>query len=200
MGNHDEPKVVQALHFLTIGSFPRAYAEDLVARISRRVSVPCRLSDSTLRSPLPLLPEREQLDADALLTHLEKGPTDPGTIIIGLTLLDIGVRIFTFVFGQARHNGFAALVSLARLKPEFYGLAPDSDLTLRRAVTEILHELGHIAGLTHCVDFDCLMHFAANVESIDLRGASYCDTCKAALPPGLRVSWPRDEEPTNESP
>ena len=54
----------------------------------------------------------------------------------GMTLQDLGIRIFTFVFGQARHQGRVALVSLARLKPEFYGLASDSDLTLRRAVTE----------------------------------------------------------------
>jgi predicted Zn-dependent protease len=29
------------------------------------------------------------------------------------------------------------------------------------------------------------MHFAANVESIDLRGATFCAACAAALPPHL---------------
>jgi archaemetzincin len=193
MGNRDEPTAIQALHFLTIGSFPRAIAEDLVARVSRRVSAPCRLSDSTLGSNLPILPDREQVDADSLLRLLEEVRVAQGTILVGMTLRDLGIRIFTFVFGQARHHGHAAVVSLARLKPEFYGLAPDPDLILRRAVTEILHELGHIAGLTHCVDFNCLMHFATNVESIDLRGASYCDTCRAELPEGLTdPRWPFD--------
>ena len=185
MGNREKPTAIQALHFLTIGSFPRSLAENLTARVSRRVSVPCRLVDTNLKVDLPLLPDREQVDAEALLKHLEEVRIAPGNILVGMTLRDLGIRIFTFVFGQARHKGSAALVSLARLKPEFYGLAPDSDLTLRRAVTEILHELGHIAGLTHCIDFNCLMHFATDVQSIDLRGTSYCSACRAELPEGL---------------
>jgi archaemetzincin len=185
MGTREKPAAIQALHLLTIGSFPNALAADLTARVSRRVSLPCRLVDAQLKGELPLLRDREQVDADALLNHLEELEIPPGAVLIGITLRDLGIRIFTFVFGQARHRGRVALISLARLRPEFYGLAPDTDLTLRRAVTEILHELGHIAGLTHCVDFNCLMHFATNVESIDLRGASYCNACRTELPESL---------------
>lgn len=185
MGTSEKSIPFQALSFLTIGSFPPAVAMDLAARVSRRVAVPCRVADKTLVGEIPLLPDREQLDADALLERLEQEPVNPSTIIVGITLRDLAVRIFTFVFGQARQNGRAALVSLARLRPEFYGLAPDPELTAHRAVTEILHEVGHAAGLTHCVDFACLMHFATNVETIDLRGNSFCRRCASGLPRGL---------------
>jgi archaemetzincin len=178
---------IKALHFLTIGSVPAGVTEDLVARVSRYVSVPCRLLSTKLEYELPLLPEREQVDADQLLQRLEQERVAPGTILIGITYRDVGIRIFTFVFGQARRSGHAALVSLARLRQEFYGLAPDPELTARRAMTEVLHEVGHVAGLMHCVDFACLMHFANNVESIDLRGASFCAACASDLPPALRV-------------
>ena len=97
-------------------------------------------------------------------------------------MLDLGLTLFTFVFGRATRNGRAAIVSLARLGPEQYGLAADSNLTARRAVAEILHELGHVAGLGHCSDVGCIMQFATSVERIDLRGLEFCPSCAAALP------------------
>lgn len=176
---------VQFILFLTIGAFPSAAVEDLIARVSRKVSVACRLGAPPIKGTMPLLADREQVDADELLKTLEKRQVGPGTLLVGMTMRDLGVRIFTFVFGQARRDGFAALVSLARLRPEFYGLPADPELTTRRAVAEIFHELGHILGLMHCTDFNCIMHFATNVETIDLRGDDFCPTCAAALPPGF---------------
>jgi archaemetzincin len=163
---------IQALQFLTIGSFPRAVAEDLVARVSRRVSVPCRLLDSYSEAPLPLLPERHQVDADSLLKSLEKRNVEPETILVGVIMRDLGIPIFTFVFGLASRNRHTALVSLARLRPEFYGLPPNQEIMARRAVAEILHEVGHAVG----------------VESIDLRGDTFCPACQAELPRGLLPS------------
>jgi archaemetzincin len=58
-------------------------------------------------------------------------------------------------------------------------------LTAQRATAEILHELGHVAGLGHCRDASCLMCFSGSVEAVDLRGLAYCAACAAALPPGL---------------
>ena len=59
------------------------------------------------------------------------------------------------------------------------------NLLLQRTTTEILHELGHVAGLKHCQQYDCIMHFAATAEAVDLRGMSFCHSCTAALPDGL---------------
>lgn len=188
MGSSESKFPVQSLSFLTIGAFPRASAEGVVARVSRRVAVPCRFLTSPFAGEQPFLPERQQIDADALLEKLEEREAEEGNILVGLTLQDLGVRIFTFVFGRARRNGSTALVSLTRLRQEFYGLPPDPELTFRRTVAEVLHEVGHVTGLPHCIDLGCLMHFANNVESIDLRGDRFCRTCTAALPIGLIVS------------
>jgi archaemetzincin len=192
--SEDRPPLLLALDFLTIGPFPRALSEELVAAVSRRVSVPCRLLETSLETDLPLLPGRGQVDADFLLERLETKQaarkTAPGTVLVGLTTQDVGTSVFTFAFGRARHNGHAALVSLARLRPEFYGLTPGPRLTVRRAVAEILHEVGHAAGAGHCNDLSCLMHFATNVESVDLRGAVFCSSCAAQLPAGLSTSRP----------
>jgi archaemetzincin len=174
-----------------IGPLPEGLAEDFAARLSRRVPAPCRVLGSSINPEVPWLADRqEQADADALLSRLEAEPADDGAVLVGVTSLDLAIPIFTFVFGRARHDGRAALVSLARLQPEFYGLPADAGLTARRAVDEILHELGHVGGLRHCEDSACLLHFAATVEALDLRGSSFCPACEARLPPDLRCRAP----------
>jgi archaemetzincin len=179
------------VRFLSIGAFPRAIAEELAARVSRRIFIPCSLITSPFKDKPPLLPDREQVDADALLKRLEQEPIEPGELLLGITMWDMGIKIFTFVFGQARRNGQAALVSLARLRPEYYGLPPDRELMMRRGVAEIVHEIGHVMGLAHCADFGCIMHFANNAETIDLRGMTFCPNCAATLPNGFINATPR---------
>ncbi|MHC4225189.1 MAG: hypothetical protein ACYSX0_00135 [Planctomycetota bacterium] len=186
MAEPDEPCRIRGVQFLTLGSFPRAVAQDLVARVSTEVAAPCRLLRPVDQVPLPHLERRNQVDADRMLQVLEDMAHEPGEILVGVTHLDLGNPIFSFFFGRARQDGMAALVSLARLDPAFYGLPEDTDLMLRRAVLEVVHELGHIGGLHHCDDWNCVMHFAATVEAIDNRGATVCPQCREGLPRELR--------------
>ena len=161
----------------------------MVTRASRRLAVPCRLHVTPWDARARRLAGRDQVDADALLATIDSS-TEPGTVWMGVTAHDIGLALFTFVFGRARRYGHAALVSLARLGPESYGLPPDPDLVARRAVAEIMHELGHVAGLVHCRDMNCVMFFATNVETIDVRGTGFCAACAAQLPPHLVAPAP----------
>lgn len=158
--------------------------DPLVAELSRHVEIPCRLVRPPAGVELVGVPGRAQLDADRMLAALE-GVATPGVPLVGVAAHDLGLPIFTFVFGRARLGGGAAVVSLARLHPEFYGLPADPPLVARRAAAEILHELGHVAGLPHCADRNCLMSFAASVEAADLRGLAFCADCAARLPHGL---------------
>jgi len=180
---HAAPPRIETVRFHADGGIARALAEDIVAHVSRCLVVPCRLDASPWDIRPVRLGGRDQVDADGLLASLAS--CAPGVIQVGLTGLDIGLPIFTFVFGRAMRGGHAAVVSLARLRPEHYGLAADADVLLRRAVTEILHELGHVVGLGHCNDFNCIMHFAPKVESIDVRGGDFCTACAASLPPDV---------------
>jgi predicted Zn-dependent protease len=177
---------ITGIDLVTLAAFPQDLASRLLQRLSRRVRVPCRLlPPDDAAEQLPRLDGRDQVDADRLLERLEQRPLDPGTVLIGATLADVGNPIFTFFFGRARHFGQAALISLARLDPTFYGLPPDEDSMLQRAVLEVLHELGHLAGLHHCEDYACLMRFAPTVEAIDVRGAGFCEECAGRLPDEL---------------
>ena len=175
---------MKAIELLPLGGLAAASAQDLAARLSRHVVVPCRVAAAPAWEAT-VLPGREQLDADALLGDLEARASREA-VLVGLTDRDIAIPIFTFVFGRARLGGGAALVSLARLDPVFYGLPPDPAHTARRAEVEVRHELGHLAGLAHCPDGSCLMSFAGNVERVDARGPLFCRSCREALPAWLR--------------
>ena len=182
-----EPARISSIELVGIGALPPRLLEALAERLSRRVSVPCRPRPAPLAGePARLADRNGQADADLLLQRLESESGSGGAILVGVTALDLAIPIFTFVFGRARHHGNAALVSLARLDPAFYGLPPDAEILARRAVDEILHELGHVAGLRHCDDYACLLHFSASVEKVDLRGPGFCAGCAARLPAALR--------------
>ena len=177
---------VEEVHLLPLEALARPSADDVAARLSRRLSAGCRLVADLPAPPPVRLPDRDQVDADALLARLEARPTAEAAILVGLTTLDIAVPVFTFVFGRARQGARAVLVCLARLDPAFYGLPADPDLLLQRATLEVLHELGHAASLAHCPDASCLMSFAGSVERVDARGSSFCEACHERLPHGLR--------------
>ena len=93
------------------------------------------------------IPNRDQLDANALLEALEARAARDARLLVGVTAEDIAIPVFTFVFGLARQGGRACVVSLARTDPSFYGLPPDPALRDERAVAEVLHEMGHLATL-----------------------------------------------------
>ena len=130
------------IQVLAIASPPHELVELAIGGISRLVAVPCRLADAPCALEIPRVPGRDQADADQLLARVEACPRPPGHWTVGLVAEDIGHPIFTFFFGRARHYGGAALVSLARLDPSFYGLASDAALTARaKAYMEVLSNL-----------------------------------------------------------
>jgi archaemetzincin len=172
------------LGLVPVGPLAPRRAEDLVERLSRRTPAAWRVEPPLPDATLPRLPGRGQVDASSLLAALETRAS-PGSIVLGVTHHDVAIPIFTFVLGLARPGGRAALISLARLDPTFYGLPEDPGRLAARATLEALHELGHVAGLAHCREASCLMSFAASVERVDVRGEDFCGTCAALLPPWL---------------
>jgi archaemetzincin len=188
---------IETLEFVTVGSVPSTLLVDVVARVSRAVALPCRLGAALARLEAEPIAGRVQIDADRLLADAERCATRPGAVLVALAAPDMGTPLFTHFFGRARIGGRALVVSVARLSPAFYGLPEDAALVARRACLEVVHELGHVAGLRHCADSSCLMHLAHNVEAVDLRGTTWCPACAALLPRELReggtaVRWPGD--------
>ena len=96
-----------------------------------------------------------------------------------MTERDLYIPVLTFVFGQAQLGGRVGVVSFARLRQEFYGLAPNREVFLERAHKEALHEAGHLFGLVHCPERKCAMSLATTVRQIDMKDDAFCDACQA---------------------
>ncbi|MBM4401501.1 MAG: hypothetical protein FJ045_06085, partial [Crenarchaeota archaeon] len=86
-----------------------------------------------------------------------------------------------FIFGQADTITGVALISLYRLRQEFYGLPSNEALFVDRATKETIHELGHTFGLGHCQNSRCVMHFSNSLADTDWKGVAFCSQCRPKL-------------------
>ena len=101
--------------------------------------------------------------------------------LLAITELDLYSPIFSCLFGEAQLGGGCALVSLFRLRQEFYNLTPDLDTFLARCEKEAVHELAHTFGLTHCHEKHCIMYPSNNIIDTDVKSNTFCPNCAARL-------------------
>ena len=101
--------------------------------------------------------------------------------VLGVTDVDLYVPNYNFVFGEAVCPGKAALISLYRLKPEFYGEPPNKQVFRERVAKEAVHAIGHALGMPHCKNPNCVMFFSLSIVDTDKKGISFCNDCHLLL-------------------
>ena len=139
-----------------------------------------------LLAPLAIPPgafdaSRKQFSSVAMLKELvAKAPAD-SVRVLGITGKDLFIPMLTFLFGQAQLGGRVALVSLARLRQEFYGMPHNEAMLAARTAVETLHEVGHTFNLLHCTDASCAMALSTGVRALDAKRAAFCPSCGMLL-------------------
>jgi archaemetzincin len=124
-------------------------------------------------------PERKQYLSSELLCAL--GRAARSERVVGIADVDLYAPRLNFVFGEADMASGTAVVSLYRLRPEYYGLVGDEVVLLERATKEIVHELGHTFGLGHCPNSGCVMHFSNSLADTDVKELFFCSKCRPRI-------------------
>ena len=146
----------------------------------------CLMATVRTMMPIPVPPDsfevrRNQYYSTRILKEMLGNVPRDALKLLGVTDKDLCIPILTYVFGEAQVGGTAAVVSLARLRQEHYGLMPDRPLLLERLRKESLHELGHTFGLVHCPSRDCVMYLSNTVVDVDTRGRDFCRGCQTMV-------------------
>ena len=160
-----------------LGSVDDAVLTAIMEGLERAFRFPVRPMPALQDPAFAYDAQRGQYSSVLVLRHLLEHVPDSTIRLLGVTDRDLFIPMLSFVLGQAQLNGPGAVISLARLRQEFYGFAPDAALVRLRAVKEAVHEIGHTFGLTHCSDSACPMSLSNTVRHVDAKRPELCVTC-----------------------
>ncbi len=179
---------MNTLLLLPVGKIEVSILRDLSIAISGSLEVACEILPYVL-DPTPCYhPERQQYHSSEILQRMQALVRPQDWRFLAVAEVDLYIPILKYVFGEAQIAGRCAVVSLHRLRQEFYGLDRDDDLLRQRLLKESIHELGHTLELHHCQDYRCVMASSHAVEWIDLREAALCGSCRAKIESKLNES------------
>jgi archaemetzincin len=151
-------------------------------KISSILGIPVTVSENHVRM-MGYVNGRKQIDAQVLLDSIQAykhrhGMKEPLLLVIHQ---DIFKNDSSFLFGLARQPVGAAVVSTARLSNEYYGREVNDDDLIDRITKEGAHEVGHLLGLTHCSDQECIMFKPDTLDELDRKKKILCETCREHL-------------------
>ena len=143
-----------------------------------------------LPDPLPLLESeydsfKRQYDALKVKKRLIKYvKIKDYNRVLGVLDVDIFSKFLNFVFGVAdlpKNKSFGSgLISVTRLREEFYRRTENNAMFELRIVKEAIHELGHTFGLEHCSN-SCVMKFSNALEDTDQKPPKFCEKCAGKM-------------------
>jgi archaemetzincin len=154
--------------------------------VARSISAILGVKTTPVENPVRIMgyvAARKQVDAQALLDTIQSykhlhGIAEPVLVVVHQDLFRNGN---SFVFGLARESVGAAVVSTARLGNEYYGLRESDDDLNDRIVKEGAHEVGHLLGLPHCTNPECVMFRPDTLDELDRKKKMLCPVCANSL-------------------
>ena len=169
------------LQLLPIGKLDGGLLMELAPAVAATFRMPCEILSRALDPEFAFHGERQQYHSSEILQRMQSFLAPNSWRVLGVAAVDLYIPILTFVFGEAQVGGPCAVVSLHRLRQEFYGLPEDQEILRYRLAKEAVHEIGHTLDLTHCDDYRCAMAPSHAVEWIDLKDSSLCASCQSQI-------------------
>jgi archaemetzincin len=156
----------------------RAVIDEARAQVERAFGMPVAVVDDAERPTGTLDETRGQHLSAAMLRWLAATHRPPGKLL-GVTDVDLFIPILTFVFGEAKLGGDVAVVSTARLASSPLDGPAGRRVVAARLAKECVHELGHVFGLLHCADPQCVMARSASIVHVDVKRGVLCRECRS---------------------
>jgi len=172
---------------LSVGQVPREVLLELVQALPKIFpDTACSVIKESLPIPADaFVKNRDQYNSSVILNRIRVFEAGNAGFdrVLGVIDVDVFASGLNYVFGEAYIPGKAALISLWRLKPDFYGEPAGFDVFVSRALKEAVHELGHTLGLRHCEKGFCVMHFSNSILDTDKKQSLFCgqDYLQASL-------------------
>ncbi len=170
----------EVLGLVQIGRISDISLIELSSFLSTKLSIVVQLK-SPLVNPIEAYDSRRnQYHSTRMLALLEHHLASLGADrILGITSADLFVPGMDFVFGEARCPGQAAVVSSFRLRQ--FDESDEEERFEACIKKEAVHEIGHMLGLQHCSNVNCVMHFSKTLTDTDIKGDNYCSECQTQI-------------------
>jgi archaemetzincin len=172
---------MSALALAAMGEVPSAVLDRIERALAGAFRLPVVRIEPLAEPANAYSPDRAQWSSTEFLKALLGERPPRAARLLGVTERDLFVPVLSFVYGQAQLEGPVAVISLARLRPEFHGLVPDAPTLARRAATEAVHEIGHTFGLVHCPDRRCPMSLSIDLGDLDRKTTEPCLACTSLV-------------------
>ena len=124
---------------------------------------------------------RGQLFVATLTSRVQRAHSDADSVLLAITDFDLYKTSHRFVFGDADEAQSIAVVSVHRLRSDFYGEPSDFNMLFQRTLKECVHELGHTFGLKHCYNARCAMYYSHSIFETDNKMPYFCEICDRRL-------------------
>ncbi|MCW3974917.1 MAG: archaemetzincin family Zn-dependent metalloprotease [Candidatus Bathyarchaeota archaeon] len=175
------------IEVVPIGPSELRILQYIVDLISKRFDSDAMIGTRTPIEKFKKNENRDQYSSARMMEALIDMKISKKGALLGVANADLYTHSLNFVFGQADRVNRVAVISISRLKPNFYGLQDNDDLVLKRVGKEAVHELGHVFGLDHCNQPKCVMFFSNSLQDTDMKEDEFCNKCKRALDYNLKT-------------
>ena len=144
--------------------------DTLQAVLKKHLNLPVYRAPSFTVTNEALDPLRNQYNASAIIQNIKtNGKSKWDLVIVDVDIYALGMN---FIFGQADPIKKTAIVSIYRLTGARLN---------ERLAKEVVHEILHLLGLSHCADPECIMHFYNTIDDTDRKKCSICNICRRNL-------------------
>jgi archaemetzincin len=163
------------LQLVSVASVSAAVISEFSTPIAQVLGVSSFLGKAALAKPgFAFNKDRRQYHSTSIMRRLLtlKEPGVPH--LMGVCDVDLFVPDTSFVYGEADRESHVALMSLQRLKG-------DTEAHRRRVFVEVVHQAGHLVGLSFCEDPRCTMFQATTITDAERRQLGLCSNCRNEL-------------------